>query len=329
MSISPMPSMPSSARAAVLCAAALGLAAAASPAHADGAGPSAWSVAPSAGEGTRPAKDGRPSFYAEGAPGAVLHDTVAVTNPGPRPRTVSLRGADAGGSGSGAWIRFGERRVEVPPRTRAEVPFTVTVPPGAVPGDHPGMIVASVGGRTERVRLHLRVEGPTLAALTIEHVKVSEADKGGKRITYDLVNRGNTVLAPKLAVHAEGVFGTLVDRPPRTLPVELPPGRRVSLTEPWPDAPALDAASVRLTVSAPGGARDSATASARFVPWGAVAGGGAGLLAVAGGAFHVVRGRRRDSEVPEPAGEQGQEPCAGRELAEVGTGTGPGAGGKQ
>ncbi|MGW0533615.1 hypothetical protein [Streptomyces sp. NPDC003032] len=337
-----MPPTPSSARAATaraaaLCAAAL-LLAAPVPAYAagsrSGSGSTAWSVTPSAGEGTRPAKDGRPYFYAEGAPGTVLHDTVSVTNPGPRPRTVSLRGADADNTGSGAfavtpakgkpkdagaWISFAERRVKVPPRTRAEVPFTVTVPAGAVPGDHPGAIVASGGGRTVGVRLHLRVGGPTLSALTVERVKV---DADGKRITYDLVNRGNTVLTPKLAVHADGVFGTLVDRPARTLPVELLPGRRISLTEPWPDVPALDAADVRLTATASGGARDTATVSARFVPWGVVGGGSAVLLAVAGGGFHLVRRRRGDSGASEPG--QEQEPCQVRELAGAGTGTGTG-----
>ncbi|MFF1381794.1 hypothetical protein [Streptomyces sp. NPDC058308] len=317
----------------MLCTAALVVAAAA-PAHADGGGSARWSVAPSAGGGARPAKDGRPAFYAEGAPGAVLQDTLAVTNPGPKPRTVSLRGADAENTGSGAvsvtpakgrpkgtgaWITFAKRQVKVPPRTRAEVPFTVSVPTGALPGDHPGAIVASSGGRTVGVRVQLRVGGPTLSALTVERVKV---DAGAGRITYDLVNRGNTVLTPKLAVHAKGVFGTLLDRPARPLPVELLPGRRVSLTEPWRDAPALDAVDVELTATAAGDARDSATASARLVPWGAVAGGGALLLAVVGGAVALLRARRRRrrSEESEPAGEQEQGAYGARELARAGTG---------
>ncbi|MET8688252.1 hypothetical protein ABZV77_28995 [Streptomyces sp. NPDC004732] len=337
--------MTSSARGA-LCAAALvaAVVAGAVPAYADGGGSAKWSVAPFAGGGTRPAKDGRPSFYAEGTPGAVLQDTLAVTNPGPKPRTISLRGADAGNTGSGAysvtpakgtpkdtgaWITFAKRQVKVPPRTRAEVPFTLTVPTGALPGDHPGAIVASGGGRTVGVRVDLRVGGPTLSALTVERVKV-DTDAGS--IAYDLVNRGNTVLTPKLAVRADGVFGTLIDRPARTLPVELLPGRRVSLTEPWPDAPALDAVDVELTATASGGARDTATASARFVPWGAVAGGGVLLLAAAGGALHLVRRRRRRTEEerarePEPgagsgagSGDEPEQKRGATQLARAGTG---------
>lgn len=212
-----------------------------------------WSVVPAAG-GTA---GGRPSVYAEGAPGTVLQDAVSVLNPGARPLTVRLRGADAddtadGGftvrerpadAGAGAWIAFAghadgrrtavrELSVRVPARTRADVPFTIGVPAGAAPGDRPGAIVASGGGRTSAVRVQLRVAGPALSALTVEHVRV-----GGGRISYELVNRGTTALAPRLAVHADGVFGTLLDRGPRALPVELLPGRRVTLHEPWTGPP--------------------------------------------------------------------------------------------
>jgi len=126
----------------------------------------------------------------------------------------------------------------------------------------------------------------------------------GERITYDLVNRGTTVLVPSLAVHADGVFGPVLDRAPRTLPVRLRPGHRLRLAEPWPDRPALDSVDVRLTVTAAGGAHDSAGASARFVPWGAVT--GAAGAAAAMGALLLVRGLRRrrrrtaDGEALEP-----------------------------
>ncbi|MFE5137552.1 hypothetical protein ACFRDV_07705 [Streptomyces fagopyri] len=265
-----------------------------------------WSVVPSPGTGTA-----RPYVYAEGTPGTVLQDTVSVLNPAARPLTVRLRGADAdstarGGftvrttgraTDTGAWIAFAEEReghrepagavsVRIPARTRADVPFSVSVPPGATPGDHPGAIVASAGGRSAAVRVRLRVGGPALPALTVEHLTYH-----GGRVSYELVNRGNTVLSPRLAVRADGVLGRVLDRPPRALPVELPPGRRVTLTEPWRDPPALDAVDVRLTVTAAGGARATASTPVRFVPWGAVAGAGCGPVAVA--AFLVLRRRGR------------------------------------
>lgn len=132
-----------------------------------------WLVAPSGG--------GRPSFYTEGEPGSVQQDTVSVTNRGAEPVTVRL-------TGDGVPIAFAESRVRIPARTRAEVPFTVTVPTGTAPGDRSGEIVArDADGRAQRVALRLRVTGPELTALTVEQVAV-RADG----ITYVLVNRGTT-----------------------------------------------------------------------------------------------------------------------------------------
>ncbi|MER5214678.1 hypothetical protein ABT063_30015 [Streptomyces sp. NPDC002838] len=236
-----------------------------------------WSASPSGG--------GRPSFYAEGAPGSVLQDAVSVTNRNAGPITVRLRG-------TGAPIVFTDRTVRVPARTRADVPFTVTVPAG----DRSAEIVArGPNGGVQRVGLRLRVTVPELSALTVEHVAVR-----GDHIAYDLVNRGTTALVPRLAVRADGLLGPVLDRAPRTLPLELPPGRRVHLTEPWPDRPALDAVDVRLTVTAADGAGDTAETSVRFAPWGAVA--GAGGAVAAGGSFIAVRRRRRrrdDGAAPE------------------------------
>ncbi|MFI5476403.1 hypothetical protein ACIA6D_40200 [Streptomyces cacaoi] len=263
--------MPYAAARALLLTLSLPLLLAATPAT-----PGGWSVAPSGG--------GRPSFYAEGPPGAVLQDTLSVTNRGTQPLTVRLRA-----TGDGLRVAFAEPALGIPARTRAEVPFTVTVPADAPPGDRPGeLLVRDSTGRESAVRLLIRVGGPALAALTVEHVAVR-----GDRITYELVNRGTTALVPRLAVHADGVLGAVLDRAPRTLPVRLPPGRRLALDEPWPDRPALDAVTVRLTVTAPGAARVTGRASARFVPWGAAAGTAAGALSVAAAAVAVRRRARR------------------------------------
>ncbi|MEU5093928.1 hypothetical protein [Streptomyces sp. NPDC020996] len=255
--------MPSAARVVLCLPALLLLTAAPAASAADG-----WSLAPAGGS--------RPAFYAEGPAGTVLRDTVSVTNRGGRAVTVRLYG-------SGVHVVFAAARVRVPARTRAEVPFTVTAS-----GDRAGEIVArDADGRSRSVPLRLRAGGPALSALTVENVTV-RADG----IAYALVNRGTTVLAPRLAVHADGLFGAVLDRPPRSLPVRLPPGRRLRLTEPWSGRPALDAVDVRLTVTAAGGARDSAATRARFVSRGAVQ-GAAGAVAAAGAALFAVRRRAR------------------------------------
>ncbi|MEU6078926.1 LPXTG cell wall anchor domain-containing protein [Streptomyces sp. NPDC047108] len=299
-----------------------------------------WSAAPASGGGSRPSTGGRPYFYLEGRPGTVLEDTVTVTNSGPHARIVRLRGADGytGDAGafavrgpgrstaSGSWVTLASAKVKVPPRTRADIPFTVTVPPDAVPGDHPAAIVATGGGRDAGVRLHLRVTGPTLAALSVEDVSVVRTG-GGAEIHYALVNRGNTALAPRLAVRADGLFGGgTLRRAARDLPVELLPGARVRLTEQWPGAPRLDTADVTLTATAAGGARATATASYSPFPWAASAAALLGLLAAGAGGWYLRR-RRRSRAGPASGGARREEGREGpheapgaRELADAGSG---------
>ncbi|MGP3989403.1 COG1470 family protein [Streptomyces sp. 3N207] len=272
-----------------------------------GKGEPPWSAAPSPPAGTATA-DARSYFYLEGDPGTVLKDSLALTNESDAPRTFRLRGADAynarGGGfavrdegrsrGPGSWIALAEDTVEVPPHTRAEVPLSVTVPDSAVPGDHPAAVVISDGRRRVGIRMHLRVSGPTLAALSVENVRVEEADDGAAAIGYTLVNRGNTALRPRLAVDVDGLFGPLIRQPARALPVELLPGQRVTRQERWPHPPAADMADVRLTVTAEDGARDSGTASYTAVPWGWVV----GVLVALGGTGIAWYAHRRRGASP-------------------------------
>ncbi|QHC20738.1 COG1470 family protein [Streptomyces sp. GS7] len=276
-----------------------------------------WSAAPSGAD--------RAYFYLEGAPGTAMTDRLAVGNPSDRAVTVRLRG-DGARDGAGAWLLFGAAEVTVPPRTRATVPFTVTVPRDASSGDHPGTIVATgpgAPGARFRVPVRLRVTGPALSALTVERVSVRRRGSAAV-IRYTLVNRGNTVLRPRLAVRADGLFGPLLRRPGRALPVTLLPGAQVDRTETWPDPPALDAVDVRLTATAAGGAHDAATAGYTAVPWGAAA---PALLLAAGGGWAVVRRRRRAGRAdPAAVGPDGEVPGAVTEAADAGTGANSGTG---
>ncbi|UKY50631.1 hypothetical protein [Streptomyces inhibens] len=292
--------------AALLCPAA----AAAAPAE------TGWSAAPAPGDGAGPSAQDRPYFYLEGAPGTVMNDRLSLSNPTGRAVTVRLHSSD-----SGAWIALAAKEVKVPPRTRASVPFTVTVPRDAAPGGHPGALIATSGGKgggRAAVPVHLRVTGPTLSALTVENVSV-RGQGDAAVIRYTLVNRGNTVLTPRVTVRADGVFGPVLRRAARTLPLALRPGQGVDLTEKWPDPPGLDAVDLRLTVTARGGAHGSASTSYAAVPWGATAGAALALAAGAGGLV-VVRRRRRSQGAGGGPGERGAaagERPSGTEVADA------------
>ncbi|MEU1821726.1 hypothetical protein ABZ502_04615 [Streptomyces abikoensis] len=244
--------------------------------------PPSWTAAPAPGGGKAPTAEDRSSFYLEGAPGAVLEDKLTVVNRGDRRLAVEL-------SGSTPWISLAARRVTVPPRTRADVPLTVTVPAGTALGDRSAVVTASGDGRRVPVPMAVRVAGTALAALSVEHVRVSGRGRDAV-IHYALVNRGNITLAPRLTIRAEGLFGQVLRRQAAGAPTALAPGESVRLAERWPEAPRLDRVRVRVTATTPDGTGAAAYGSYTPLPWLRPAfAGAAGLVAALG----VVRGVRR------------------------------------
>ncbi|WP_225805397.1 WxL protein peptidoglycan domain-containing protein [Streptomyces sp. NK15101] len=280
-----------------------------------------WAVYPAASR-----LGGRPYFYLSADPGTKLTDRVTVANKTSAPLTFRLYGADAyntdrdGGfavrtrqekqTGAGAWIRPERTRITVPPRSAVTVPYTLTVPADADPGDHPGALVAlderiARGGkgsvavgvqRAVGARVYLRVNGPTVPALAVEDVTLDQdrplvpgTRTSSALVSYTLHNRGNVTLNPKVALRARGLFGrTLLDRDLAGVPAELLPRQKIRLTERWTGSPQLDWGDVTLTATAKD-VRESGTVSFLALPWLAAA-----VLVVGGAAgLHGLRIRRR------------------------------------
>ncbi|GAA1624631.1 WxL protein peptidoglycan domain-containing protein [Catellatospora bangladeshensis] len=291
------------------------------PAPAQAAGNGRWAVTP-----TPPATPGptpRQYFFLESPPGQTVIDSVRVANLTDRPMTLRLYGADAfntssdGGfglrpekerqQGIGSWTRLGLADVVVPAKRQADIPFTITVPANATPGDHVGGVVAAEavpsgqldsGGLTVGVthavaaRVYLRVSGPTVPGLAVTELTADRTQVG-----YDLANTGNTHLLPDVAVTASGLFGHRVTAAGPGSRLDLVPGARTrlraALAGVWP----VDIVSTTVTVTAEGGVRATSSTTTLVGVWPTLA-ALALLLAVAA----VLLRRRRRARTPRPRG---------------------------
>ena len=208
--------------------------AAAGPAQAEET--AAWSAAPSDAAG---ALDGRTRFELEVGPGAPLEEHVLVTNSSTVEREFSVYGADGfntplGGydvgaaalaaTDVGAWVAVATPTVTIAPLSTAVVAFTVTVPDGATPGDHPGGVVVSpvraqvtdagvVVDTRVAVRLNVRVPGEVTPVLEVRDVTGSYGfaavpfSSAPATVTYEVVNTGNVKVVGVPRVRITGPFG--------------------------------------------------------------------------------------------------------------------------
>ncbi|MEN3609109.1 DUF916 domain-containing protein [Plantactinospora sp. ZYX-F-223] len=218
-----------------------------------------WTVEPAAAAGTGP----RSQFSYDLGPGQQHDDRVVVTNRSTGPLTFTVYATDASTSTDGAfalppasqpardvgaWVDLGRQTRTLRPGERIVLPFRVTVPRNATPGDHAAGIVASVAeARTDAagqrvnverrvgVRIYLRVNGPLAPMVDVESVQVSYANpavpfaRGPATITFRLRNPGNVRVGGAARLRTTGLFGVpLSGSQDVTLP-ELLPGARVTL----------------------------------------------------------------------------------------------------
>lgn len=281
-----------------------------------------WGVRPGDGE---PHDAGRANFAYAVAPGSVVEDSLVVTNHGDHETTLQVYAADAfttaqgaldlrrtdeRSTGVGAWTVVGTREVVVPAGRSVEVPFTLTVPADAEPGDHAGGVVTSLlstradGVGVDRrlgARVHLRVDGDVVPAAGLGAGAVFDPRglglSGTVDVEVDVVNTGNARLAGPVAVTVAGPFGW-GEREARLDVPELLPGERATVVVPVDGVAALGVltAHVRYApdVVVDGTTLTAVTASVSTpaVPWTAL---GAVLLAAMLVVAARVRTRRREA----------------------------------
>ncbi|WP_433385910.1 WxL protein peptidoglycan domain-containing protein [Micromonospora sp. KLBMP9576] len=290
-----------------------------------------WAVVPTPPTNAGPTP--RLYFFLESPAGRTLADSVRVINRTDTERTFTVYGADAyntardGGfalrrsdekqSDIGVWTAVGAGTVVIPPKAQADIPFVITVPTNASPGDHVGGIVAmeSVpGGRSESngvaiavqravgARIYLRVAGPEVPGLNLADPDLTHPTPWlptpvDGALEYTLANTGNLRLAPAVTVTASGLFGHRIRQRGATPQLDLVPGAearmRAPLTGLWP----VDVVTATVTAKADGGVLAVRTTRTVVVSWTGLA-----VLAALIAAGVVAWRRRRRALVARPRG---------------------------
>ncbi|TFD53462.1 hypothetical protein E3T55_05470 [Cryobacterium frigoriphilum] len=245
-----------------------------------------WSVHPASAEGP----DDRANFGYQINPGTEIRDYVSVSNSGLVSATFAIYATDAvndfetGGysllpadqpaTDVGDWIALDTSEIFLEPGTQAVVPFRVTVPTDATPGDHSAGIVASVtkaGENTsgqavsldQRVgaRLILNVSGAPIVSVETAGL-VTRFDSpwnpfagGTLHLDYAVKNTGNLRVDVEQTATVTGPFGLGLGTLTPTALTTVLPGQSVHVTAELANLPPLFAvwADVELSPAPTGG----------------------------------------------------------------------------
>lgn len=218
-----------------------------------------WAVRPAGPKGP----SGRDHFVYALSPGQEIRDEVSVSNLGDETQTFrvyatdafntadgsfALLTADRKATGVGSWVTFETGSYRIKAGRTVQVPFTLTVPHDATPGDHGGGIIASVTrqqttaqgqrvnvDRRVAARIYLRADGPVAPALQVSALRTGYSapvlGSGRMNVTYTVRNTGNIRVTALARIGAQGPFGLpLGGRVSRRIP-ELLPGNSYTFTE--------------------------------------------------------------------------------------------------
>jgi hypothetical protein len=238
-------------------------------------------------------------------PGQGLRDVVSISNLSPTDKLFAVYATDAYETpldagfalllqkdkprDAGKWIRLGIKQIRIPSHKLAAVPFALTVPSNASPGDHAaGIVVQDITPSTKvkntkgveiqrRVgaRVYIRVAGLIDPALDVQkitikthHQGLTPGSHGTADIGYVVKNVGNVRITPTAQTTINGLFGrTLKTFSAHKVP-ELLPGATFVITEQWKSTPWLDRAHVQVHLTAFNGQYTTTRSKTVWVgPW--------------------------------------------------------------
>ena len=280
--------------------------------------------------------DDRPYLSMQAPAGAVVHEHAALLNQDDQPIRLDVYGTDvimAEGGGitararadastdAGSWIGLDLTSVDVPAQTAdtgfgfSVVPFTVSIPADAEPGDHvAGLVAALVSSGQgaanaptidfeQRVvaRVYIRVAGDLDPQLQLADVRAtwepgSVVSAGEVTVSYTLRNTGNVRMAVEPSVAVSGPFGVMARQAAGDRVDELMPGGAVQQTTTvpgvWPSMRETVTVSARAVAATNGVDPGIGAVSASVVLW-AVPLAGIGVLVALLAALAGLALRRR------------------------------------
>ena len=276
------------------------------------------------------ATTGRTRFSYKADPGQVVSDQVKVSNVGTTTLEVTVFAADAYNDdngdfalkptaeksvGAAAWTAFsGKPQVKLT-LARGEskvVPFTVTIPKDATPGDHTAGVLASATTpgqvaveRRIADRMYVRVSGKLQPALTISSFGATHHSgvnplAGSITVAATITNTGNVALEGVTTLTATTWFGLSVGQLSRKELREILPGNTVTVNLEIAGVPQVGFANVKLLLQSgiSGDAPDPGPLPVfqretfvTAIPW-----VGLGVIVLVVGAVLFLRWRRRRNE---------------------------------
>lgn len=222
------------------------------------------------------ATSGRTRFVYKADPGQVVSDQVKVTNVGTTPLEVTVFAADAYNDDSGdfavkptsektlgaaSWTLFQGKpqlKLTLAHGESKVVPFTVTIPKDATPGDHAAAILASAttAGQVaveRRIadRMYVRVSGKLQPSLTISSFAATYHSglnplAGSISVDATITNSGNVALEGVTTLTASTWFGLSTGELSRKELKEILPGATVVVHLEIPKVPQVGFATVKM-----------------------------------------------------------------------------------
>ena len=211
---------------------------------------------------------GRPNYQYEIAPGGTISDGMVVTNHADRELALNVYAADgfinAGGqldllpaaqpsTELGTWVDLSAETITLPAGESVLVPFAVTVPANAPPGDYTaGVVTSLVSANADGVtvdrrsgsRMYVRVTGDIVPGLTLSDPVVTYSGSlapwqpGTVQVQFTVTNTGNVRLDTAATVQVAGPWGVGASTVPVDDLPEMLPGesvqRTVEITDVWP-----------------------------------------------------------------------------------------------